>query len=108
MTRPQRYPEPFDVRRRPDPHAMPPLAPDRPPAARRRRYAPKKHVKIPTHWEPAEALSVVAFLERIIAAISRQHGPAVADFLRRSEENGSASTLHSPPMHFDLEEEDPF
>lgn len=44
------------------------------------RY-PRKHVKIPSHWHPREALAVVGFLEQILDAIWRQHGPAMADFL---------------------------
>ena len=37
-----------------------------------------KHVTIPNQWTGQQALSTVAFLERVIDAIWRAHGPEMA------------------------------
>lgn len=40
-----------------------------------------KHVPIPDDWSPDQALAVAAFLERVIDAIWRAHGPEMAQAL---------------------------
>ena len=40
-----------------------------------------KQIRVPRHWNGDQALITVAFLETIIAAIWRQHGPEMARYL---------------------------
>ena len=47
-----------------------------------------KHANIPDHWSGHEALSFAAFLERIIHAIWRAHGHAMAQRLLLDLDNG--------------------
>ena len=44
-----------------------------------------RHVKIPPHWDAHEALNVVSFLERVIDAVWRAHGPDMAEALYEHE-----------------------
>jgi hypothetical protein len=41
-----------------------------------------KQIRVPRHWNGDQALVTVAFLENIIAAIWRQHGPEMAQCLK--------------------------
>ena len=40
-----------------------------------------KHVTIPDTWTRQQATAVAAFLERVIEAIWRAHGPEMASFM---------------------------
>lgn len=62
-----------------------------------------KHVNIPTQWSAAEALSIVAFLQRVIDATWRAHGEKMAGFIclnfpepRRHSLTGPRSPAHHP------------
>jgi hypothetical protein len=47
-------------------------------------------VRIPDNWNGDEALAVVAFLERVIAAIWKTHAPQMSRELERAEDRQSA------------------
>jgi hypothetical protein len=58
-----------------------------------------KHVTIPQQWEAREALTTVAFLERIIEAVWRAHGPEMACELhsRHTARDAARRTAHHAP-----------
>jgi len=53
-----------------------------------------KHVNVPEHWSPREALAVAAFLERVAEAIWRAHGPDMALHMAVPE---AIARLRPPP-----------
>lgn len=105
MSRPRRLPVSYDPRPWADddtPDLEPPHLPRRRTAAHRAAQAKRKHVKIPSQWQPPEALAVVAFLERVVDAIWRQHGPAMAAALA-----ASGAAHHPDPAAFAPETQRP-
>ncbi len=75
-----------------------------------------KHVPIPEHWTPRDALCTVAFLENVIAAIWRAHGAPMAFYLQfehpeqqRTRRRTPRHTPHPHRVHLakpDFEEQD--
>lgn len=58
-----------------------------------------RHVTIPARWTGTEALCVVGFLERIIEAVWRQHGEAMAEHLyAAAAEHVTASAIAPIPI----------
>jgi hypothetical protein len=58
-----------------------------------------KQIRVPTHWNGREALSVVAFLETIIDALWRQHGLVMACALEDDRDAPTRRARRPHPRH---------